>query len=38
MRMSRLGKLLVGGMAVGLVGLAAWGQQKTTPTDVGDRK
>jgi hypothetical protein len=35
MKRSRLGKLVVGGIAVGLVGLAAWGQQKTT-TDIGD--
>ena len=36
MNRSRLGKLLIGGIAAGLIGLAAWGQQKPIPTDVGD--
>ena len=36
MKTSRLGKLLVGLVAAGLMGLAAWAQQKTTPSDIGD--
>ncbi|HEX5272163.1 MAG TPA: DUF3604 domain-containing protein, partial [Gemmataceae bacterium] len=36
MKRSRLGKLVVGGMALGLVGLAAWGQQKPITTDIGE--
>lgn len=36
MRKSRLGKLAAGFLAAALVGLAAWGQQKPVPTDVGD--
>jgi hypothetical protein len=36
MRRPRLGKFLAGATAGGLVVLAAWGQQKPTPIDVGD--
>jgi hypothetical protein len=35
MKMSRLGKSLAGLTAACLMGLAAWAQQKTAPTDVG---
>ena len=36
MKTSRLGKLLVGLVAAGLMGLAAWAQQKPAPSDIGD--
>jgi hypothetical protein len=36
MQRTRLGKLLMGAIAVGAFVLMAWGQQKPTPTDVGD--
>ncbi len=36
MKQSRLGKLLLAGVAFGLLLLAAWAQQKPIPTDVGD--
>src|ERR1700731_4806571 len=36
MKTSPLRKLLVGLLASGLMGLAAWAQQKTAPSDIGD--
>src|SRR5713226_3675585 len=36
MKTSRLGKLLVGLLSVAVMGLAAWAQQKTAPSDIGD--
>jgi hypothetical protein len=35
MKTARFGKLLAGLLAGGLMALAVWGQQKSTPTDIG---